>query len=55
MIILGGYDVYPREVEEVPYEHPAVREAAVVGPPHPELGEEVGEIQVPAEIGGAPA
>jgi long-chain acyl-CoA synthetase len=42
MIIRGGYNVYPREVEEVLYEHPAVREAAVVGVPHGELGEEIG-------------
>ena len=42
LIIRGGYNVYPREIEEVIYEHPAVREAAVVGIPHPELGEEVG-------------
>ncbi len=42
MIIRGGYNVYPREIEEVLYEHPAVREAAVVGVPHDELGEEVG-------------
>jgi long-chain acyl-CoA synthetase len=42
MIIRGGYNVYPREIEEVLYEHPGVREAAVVGVPHPELGEEVG-------------
>jgi long-chain acyl-CoA synthetase len=42
MIIRGGYNVYPREIEEVLYEHPAVREAAVVGLPHDELGEEVG-------------
>jgi long-chain acyl-CoA synthetase len=41
MIIRGGYNVYPRELEEVLYEHAAVREAAVVGVPHPELGEEV--------------
>jgi long-chain acyl-CoA synthetase len=41
MLIRGGYNVYPREVEEVLYEHPAVREAAVIGVPHPELGEEV--------------
>jgi long-chain acyl-CoA synthetase len=41
MIIRGGYNVYPREIEEVLYEHPAVREAAVVGVPHPEYGEEV--------------
>jgi long-chain acyl-CoA synthetase len=42
MIIRGGYNVYPREVEEVLYEHPAVAEAAVVGIPHDELGEEIG-------------
>jgi long-chain acyl-CoA synthetase len=42
LIIRGGYNVYPREIEEVIYEHPAVREAAVVGIPHAELGEEVG-------------
>ena len=42
LIIRGGYNVYPREVEEVIYEHPAVREAAVIGVPHAELGEEVG-------------
>ncbi len=42
LIIRGGYNVYPREIEEVLYEHPAVREAAVIGIPHDELGEEVG-------------
>jgi long-chain acyl-CoA synthetase len=42
LIIRGGYNVYPREVEEVLYEHPAVREAAVVGIPHDEYGEEIG-------------
>ncbi len=42
MIIRGGYNVYPREIEEVLYEHPAVREAAVIGLPHDEFGEEVG-------------
>ena len=42
LIIRGGYNVYPREIEEVLYEHPAVREAAVIGIPHAELGEEVG-------------
>ena len=42
LIIRGGYNVYPREVEEVLYEHPAVAEAAVIGIPDDELGEEIG-------------
>jgi long-chain acyl-CoA synthetase len=42
LIIRGGYNVYPREIEEVLYEHPAVREAAVIGVAHDALGEEVG-------------
>jgi long-chain acyl-CoA synthetase len=41
MIIRGGYNVYPREVEEVLYAHPAIAEAAVVGVPHESHGEEV--------------
>jgi long-chain acyl-CoA synthetase len=41
MIIRGGYNVYPREIEEVLYEHPAVAEVAVIGVAHPDLGEEV--------------
>jgi long-chain acyl-CoA synthetase len=42
MIIRGGYNVYPREIEEALYEHPAVAEVACIGIPHPDLGEEVG-------------
>ncbi len=42
LIIRGGYNVYPREVEEALYEHDAVAEVAVIGLPHDELGEEVG-------------
>jgi long-chain acyl-CoA synthetase len=41
LIIRGGYNVYPREIEEVLHEHPAVAEVAVIGIPHAELGEEV--------------
>jgi long-chain acyl-CoA synthetase len=41
MIIRGGFNVYPREIEEVLYEHPAVLEAAVIGVPHATHGEEV--------------
>jgi len=42
LIIRGGYNVYPREIEEIIYTHPAVLEAAVVGVAHDSLGEEVG-------------
>jgi long-chain acyl-CoA synthetase len=42
MIIRGGNNVYPREIENVLYEHPAVAEAAVIGVPDPDLGEEIG-------------
>jgi long-chain acyl-CoA synthetase len=42
LIIRGGYNVYPREIEEVLHEHPAVAEVAVIGMPHDDLGEEVG-------------
>jgi long-chain acyl-CoA synthetase len=42
LIIRGGYNVYPREIEEVLYEHPAVAEAAVIGVPDASLGEEIG-------------
>jgi long-chain acyl-CoA synthetase len=41
MIIRGGFNVYPREIEEVLYTHPAVLEAAVVGVAHESHGEEV--------------
>ncbi|HTT28218.1 MAG TPA: long-chain fatty acid--CoA ligase [Solirubrobacteraceae bacterium] len=41
MIIRGGFNVYPREIEEVLYEHPAVLEAAVIGVPDETMGEEV--------------
>ena len=47
LIIRGGYNVYPREIEEVLYEHPGVLEAAAVGVPHESLGEEVAAIVVP--------
>jgi long-chain acyl-CoA synthetase len=42
LIIRGGFNIYPREIEEVLHEHPAVMEGAVVGIPHAELGEDVG-------------
>lgn len=44
LVIRGGYNVYPREIEEVLYEHPAVVEAAVVGVPHEVHGEEIAAV-----------
>lgn len=44
LIIRGGFNVYPREVEEVLYEHPAVAAAAVIGVPDERLGEEVSAV-----------
>jgi len=41
MIIVGGYNVYPREIDELLHKHPAVHEAAAVGVPHEFRGEEV--------------
>jgi long-chain acyl-CoA synthetase len=41
MIISGGYNVYPRDIEEVFFEHPKVMEATVIGIPHPKRGEAV--------------
>lgn len=41
MIIRGGFNIYPREIEEVLYGHPAIAEAAVIGMPDQALGEEV--------------
>src|SRR3954462_1438184 len=42
LIIRGGYNVYPREIEEVLYEHEGILEAAVIGVPDESMGEEVG-------------
>jgi malonyl-CoA/methylmalonyl-CoA synthetase len=48
LIITGGYNVYPREVEDVLLEHPGVAEVAVIGVPSAEWGETVAAVVVPA-------
>ena len=47
LIIRGGYNVYPSEIENVLHAHPAVAEAAVVGIPDQRLGEEVMAVVIP--------
>jgi acyl-CoA synthetase (AMP-forming)/AMP-acid ligase II len=47
LILRGGENVYPIEIEQRLEAHPDVREAAVLGAPHPELGQEVKAILVP--------
>jgi len=49
MIISGGYNIYPREIDEVLYEHPKVADAVCVGVPHPSRGEIVKAYIVPKE------
>jgi long-chain acyl-CoA synthetase len=51
MILRGGFNVYPREVEEVLYAHPNITEAAVVGVPHESHGEEVKAVVVANDTG----
>jgi long-chain acyl-CoA synthetase len=46
LILVSGFNVYPREVEEVIFRHPKVAQAAVVGTPHPYTGEAVKAVVV---------
>jgi acyl-CoA synthetase (AMP-forming)/AMP-acid ligase II len=55
LIVRGGHNVYPTDIESVILEHPAVREAAVVGIPHDVLGEDIAAFVVrkpDAAVGG---
>ncbi|WP_068255653.1 class I adenylate-forming enzyme family protein [Janibacter corallicola] len=47
LVIRGGYNVYPREVEEVLYGHPDIREVAVIGVPDERVGEEIAAVVTP--------
>lgn len=49
LIISGGYNIYPRDVDEVLYQHPKVKEAVAVGIPHPTRGEIVKAFIVPKD------
>jgi long-chain acyl-CoA synthetase len=52
MVIRGGYNIYPREVEEALLRHPAVGQVAVIGLPDPQYGEEVCAVVVKDPAGG---
>ncbi len=52
MVIRGGYNIYPREVEEALLRHPAVGQVAVIGLPDPQYGEEVCAVVVLDPAGG---
>lgn len=49
LIISGGYNIYPREIEDVLATHPQIAEVAVIGTPDPEMGEQVVAVIVPKE------
>jgi len=55
MVISGGHNVYPREIEEVLYSHPKIKEACAIGLPHPSRGEQIKVFVVPAENGSVAA
>ncbi|MCV7151305.1 AMP-binding protein [Mycolicibacterium pyrenivorans] len=56
MIISGGVNIYPQEVENSLALHPAVHDVAVIGVPHPDLGEQVkAVVQLAAGVAGSPA
>ncbi|MEU3779924.1 AMP-binding protein [Streptomyces sp900129855] len=48
LVISGGYNIYPKEIEELLDAHPKVLESAVIGVPHPDFGETVVAVVVPA-------
>jgi malonyl-CoA/methylmalonyl-CoA synthetase len=53
LIISGGYNIYPKEIELVLDDQPGILESAVIGVPHPDFGESVVAVLVP-EAGAAP-
>ncbi len=54
LVISGGYNVYPKEIELALDEHPGVSESAVVGAPHPDFGEAVVAFAVAADATAVP-
>ena len=55
MVLSGGVNIYPAESEQVLLEHPKVSDVAVIGIPHPEMGEELLALVVPVDDSSAPS
>ena len=55
MVVTGGVNVYPAEMEQVLVNHPAVADVAGIGLPHPDLGEQLIALVVPADPGAPPS
>lgn len=55
MVVTGGVNVYPAEMEQVLIDHPAVADVAGIGAPHPDLGEQLVALVVPADPAAPPS
>ena len=55
MVVSGGVNLYPAEAEQVLVQHPAVADVAVIGVPHPEMGEQLKALVVPVDASSPPS
>jgi len=54
LVVSGGVNIYPAEAEQVLIDHPGVADVACIGVPHPEMGEELKALVVPADPTATP-